>query len=194
MIEYTFGYYPPENPTEPPFSYVGFKALNIETARIIGAEISVGGKGQVGPVELFVSAGYTIMDPVDPQMLDSLGRTDDEAYVLNYRRRHLVKSDIEVEYKAIFAGVNLQYNSRMINVDEAFISPILGDNILPGFPDYWNNEAGGYLLVDFRLGWNISRVFRISALVVNAFNVEYLGRPGDIGPPRQFTLQMKLTF
>ena len=194
MIEYTFGYYPPKNPTEPPFSYVGFKALNIETARIIGAEFSLSGQGRVGPVELFVSAGYTIMDPVNPLLLDSLGRTDDEAYVLNYRRRHLVKSDFEAEFKGVFAGMNLQYNSRMINVDEAFINPILADNILPGFPDYWNNEAGGYLLVDFRLGWNISRVFRISALMVNAFNVEYLGRPGDIGPPRQFTLQMKLTF
>lgn len=194
MIEYTFGYYPPENPTLPPFDYVGFKALNIESARIIGAEFTLGAQGQAGPVDMQVSAGYTIMDPVDPELLDSLGRTEDEAYVLNYRRRHLVKGDIEAEIIGIFAGINLLYNSRMINVDEAFISPVLGNNILPGFPDYWENQAGGYLVADLRLGWNISRVFRINALLKNAFNKEYLGRPGDIGPPRQFSLQLRLTF
>ncbi len=194
MIEYTFGYYPPENPTQPPFSYVGFKALNIETARIIGAEFTLNAQGRAGPVELIVSAGYTMMDPVDPILLDSLGRTDDEAYVLNYRRRHLVKSDMEAEVIGIFAGINLQYNSRMINVDEAFTDPFLGESLLPGFPEYWQNQAGGYLLIDLRLGWNISPVFRINALLKNALNVEYLGRPGDIGPPHQLTLQMKLTF
>ena len=194
MIEYTFGYYPPENPTEPPFTYVGFKALNVETARIIGAELSMGLQGRVGPVDIFLTAGYTLMDPVDPLVLDSLGRTEDEAYVLKYRRRHLLKSDLEAEVIGIFAGINLQYNSRMINVDEAFISPVLGEAILPGFPGYWEDQAGAYLLVDLRLGWNISKQFRISALMVNAMNVEYLGRPGDIGPPRQFTLQLKLTF
>lgn len=194
MIEYTFGYYPPENPTLPPFDYVGFKALNIETARIIGAEFTLNGQGHLGPVGIFVSAGYTIMDPVDPVMLDSLGRTDDEAYVLNYRRRHLLKSDLEAELIGIFAGINLQYNSKMINVDEAFTDPLLGNTILPGFPEYWETQAGGYLLVDLRLGWNISPKFRINALMKNAFNKEYLGRPGDIGPPRQLTLQIKLTF
>ncbi len=194
MIEYTFGYYPPENPTEPPFSYVGFKALNIETARIIGGEITLGGQGRLGPFNFFVSGGYTIMDPVDPLLLDSLGRTDDEAYVLNYRRRHLVKGDIEAEIIGIFAGINLLYNSRMINVDEAFIDPVLGESILPGFPEYWENQAGGYLLADLRLGYNFSRLFRVNVLMKNLFNKEYLGRPGDIGPPRRFTLQMRLTF
>jgi iron complex outermembrane receptor protein len=194
MIEYTFGYYPPENPTLPPFDYVGFKALNIETARIIGSEFTLNGQGQLGPVELYISAGYTIMDPVDPLIIDSTGRSDDQAYVLNYRRRHLVKTDLEAEIIGIFAGINLQYNSRMINVDEAFINPFLGETILPGFPEYWSEQAGGYLLVDFRLGWNVSPLFRINALLKNAMNVEYLGRPGDIGPPRQVTLQIKLTF
>jgi iron complex outermembrane receptor protein len=194
MIEYSFGYFPPENPTLPPFDYVGFKALNIENARIIGAEFTLNGQGRLGPVEIFASAGYTVMDPVDPLMIDSTGRTDDQAYVLKYRRRHLLKSDLEAEIIGIFAGINLQYNSTMINVDEAFINPFLGETILPGFPEYWSEHAGGYLLVDLRLGWNISPLFRINTLLINAMNKEYLGRPGDIGPPRQVTLQMKLTF
>jgi iron complex outermembrane receptor protein len=82
----------------------------------------------------------------------------------------------------------------MINIDEVFSNQLTGNLILPGFPDYWHNEAGSYLLLDFRLGWNISRSLRINSILRNAFNVEYLGRPGDIGPPRNLTLQLKLSF
>lgn len=194
MIEYTFGYYPPDELILPPFEYVGFKALNIETARIIGAEFTLSGQGNLGPLGIFVSAGYTYMDPVDPVLIDSIGRTDDEAYVLNYRRRHLLKGDLEAEIVGIFAGINAQYYSKMINVDGAFTDPLLGEMLLPGFPVYWAEEAGAYLLIDLRLGWNISPAFRINCLLKNAMNVEYLGRPGDIGAPRQITLQLKLTF
>lgn len=194
MIEYTFGYYPPEELVLPPFEYVGFKAQNIETARIIGTELTLSAGGTLGPIGLYLSGGYTYMDPVDPVMIDSVGRTDDEAYVLNYRRKHLLKGDLEAEIIGIIAGINVQYYSRMINVDGAFIDPLLGEMLLPGFPGYWAEEAGAYLLLDLRLGYNITKAFRLNCLLKNALNTEYLGRPGDIGPPRQITLQAKLTF
>ena len=94
----------------------------------------------------------------------------------------------------ILTGINLQFNSRMINVDEVFIDDLVGNLLLPGFPDYWDEHASGYTLIDFRLGWNISKMLRINTILKNAFNVEYLGRPGDLGPPRNITLQMKITF
>ena len=195
MIEYTFGYHPPDSLTRPPFEYVGFKNLNIEDARIIGSEFSMNGQGELGPVHFDLTGGYTIMDPVDPVLLDSIGRTETEEYVLKYRRRHLVKSDLEAEAWKVFAGITVQHNSRMINVDEAFIDTTsLKDLLLPGFSDYWYHHASGYTLVDLRIGWNISPAFRMVAILRNAFNVEYLGRPGDIGPPRQFTLQLRITF
>ena len=193
MIEYNFGYFPPDTLLLHPSEYVGYKALNIENARIIGTEVSVNAKGRLGPLDLTLMAGYTFIDPVDPVLVDSIGRVEDESYVLKYRRKHMLKSDLEVGFWKMFAGINLQYNSRMIRVDEAFID-WRGDLLMPGFPDYWENEAGGYTLVDLRLGWNISPMFRINAILKNTNNVEYLGRPGDIGPPRNLTLQMKLTF
>lgn len=194
MIEYTFGFYPPENPTRPPFDYVGFKALNVETARIMGLESTVTLQGNLGPLFVIANAGYTFMDPVNPVMLDSMGRSEEEAYILNYRRRHLVKSDLELEIWKLLAGANLQFNSKMINVDEAFIDQLLGNVLLPGFPDYWENEASGYVRLDLRLGWNITHFIRIHAILKNATNVEYLGRPADLGPPRHITLQLKFTF
>jgi outer membrane receptor protein involved in Fe transport len=154
----------------------------------------VNGQGQVGPVNFTLTAGYTFMDPVDPQIIKEEGRGEDEAFILKYRRRHLVKSDLEAEFWHLFAGINLQYYSRMINVDEIFIDPLLGNQLQPGFPDYWLEHSTGYTVVDLRLGWNICPAFRISGVLRNALNVEYLGRPGDIGPPRNFTLQLKLSF
>ncbi|MEN8155714.1 MAG: TonB-dependent receptor [Bacteroidota bacterium] len=194
MIEYNFGYFPPENPVPPYSDYVGYKALNIENARIIGTEASFTVRGKLGPFDLSLTEGITVMDPVDPLMLDTIPRSETDDYILKYRRRIMDKSDLEVEFRKWFVGVNMQFNSRMIRVDEAFIDPILGDALMPGFPGYWENEAGGYTLIDLRLGWNVSPLFRINLLLKNANNVEYLGRPGDIGPPRNVTLQAKVTF
>jgi outer membrane receptor protein involved in Fe transport len=82
----------------------------------------------------------------------------------------------------------------MIHVDEVFIDPLLGNLLQPGFPDYWEDHATGYSLVDLRLGWNITGWIRINAILKNTLNVEYLGRPGDLGPPRSITLQTRFKF
>ena len=194
MSEYTFGVYPKDTTAIPTFDDVGFKALNIGTARITGAELSLNGEGRMGPLRLRVTGGYTFMNPVDPGIIREEGRGEDEAFILKYRRRHLVKADAELEAWRLFAGANVQYNSRMVNVDEVFIDPLTGNLLQPGFPEYWNTHATGYFLADFRLGWNIVDALRVNVILRNAFNREYLGRPGDIGPPRNFTLQVRLTF
>jgi iron complex outermembrane receptor protein len=134
------------------------------------------------------------MDPVDPVLLDSLGRGKEESYILKYRRKHLFKSDLEISFRKWYAGINFQYNSIMIRVDEAFVHDFFGNVILPGFPDYWRENRHGYFLSDLRLGWNLNEHYRISVQMKNLFNVEYLGRPGDLGPPRQLSLQLKFTF
>jgi iron complex outermembrane receptor protein len=99
--------------------------------------------------------------------------------------------DLEATIWKIFAGLNSQYYSRMINVDEVFLNPLTGNLLLPGFPDYWEENIPAYTLVDFRLGWNITDMIRITAILRNAFNVEYLGRPGDLGRPRNISLQLR---
>jgi outer membrane cobalamin receptor len=192
MIEFTFGVYPPDPDAVPTLEDVGFKALNIGSARINGIECTLSANGKAGPAGLEFSGGYTLMNPVDPSLLDSAEIVAVDGQILNYRRRHLVKLDLEAEYRNIFGGLNLQYNSRMINVDEAFLDPFIGNLLLPGFPEYWEEHATGYTVLEFRLGWKITQMIRVTALLRNAFNVEYLGRPGDIGPPRNFTLQLRL--
>jgi outer membrane cobalamin receptor len=192
MIEFTFGTYPPNPDDIPTFDDVGFKALNIGNARINGIEGTLSAAGKVGPVGLQLSGGYTYLNPVDPSLLDSTDLVKEEGHILKYRRRHLLKGDLEGRVWKIFAGINLQYNSRMINVDEVFLDPFIGNMLLPGFPQYWEDHSTAYTLLDFRIGWNITEMLRITAILRNAFNVEYLGRPGDIGQPRNITVQMRL--
>ena len=194
MIEYRFGAYPEDPSAVPTFDDIGFKALNIGTARITGAEFTMNGEGRLGPVNIGLTGGYTFMNPVDPQIIAEEGKGEDEAYILKYRRRHLVKGDLELGVWKLLGGINIQYNSRMINIDEVFSNELTGNLILPALQDYWYNKAGGYILLDFRLGWIISRSLSINYILRNAFIVEYLGRPGDIGPPRNLTLQLKLSF
>lgn len=194
MIEYIFGAHPPDSVEIPTIEHVGFKALNIGTARINGAEISLAATGKAGPFEMQMNGGYTFMNPVDPSLMEELGREEKDSYVLKYRRRHLFKMDIELQVWKLVTGVNFQYNSRMIQVDSVFIDPLVGNLLQPGFPDYWHEHATGYTLVDFRLGLNITEGLRINAILRNAFNVEYLGRPGDLGPPRNITLQARVRF
>jgi iron complex outermembrane receptor protein len=173
---------------------VGFKALNIGSARISGLDASLSLSGSAGPVRLQLSGGYTYMNPVDPSLLDSVEIVREEGHILKYRRRHLAKLDLEAEIGSLFTGVSFQYYSRMIRVDEVFLDPLIGNLLLPGFPGYWEDHVTGYALTDLRLGWNITEVVRLTLNVRNVFNVEYLGRPGDIGPPRSATLQLHLEF
>jgi iron complex outermembrane receptor protein len=194
MIEFTFGVYPQDPDGIPTFDDVGFKALNIGSARISGMDASLSLSGSAGPVGLQLSGGYTYMNPVDPSLLDSAEIVKQEGHILKYRRRHLAKLDLEADIGHLFAGVNFQYYSRMIRVDEVFLDPLIGNMLLPGFPGYWEDHATGYALTDLRLGWDISEVVRLTVNVRNVFNVEYLGRPGDIGPPRSATLQLHLEF
>lgn len=194
MIEYTFGAYPPDSVEIPGLEHVGFKALNITDARINGVEISFSGMGSLGPVTMDLSGGYTLMNPVDLQVIRESGKLDDESHVLKYRRRHLVKTDLELGYWKLFAGVNAQFNSRMIRVDEVFVDDLIGNLLLPGFPEYWEEHPSSYALLDFRLGWQVHSLIRITVVLNNALNKEYLGRPGDIGPPRNLSLQAKVSF
>jgi len=194
MIEYTFGAYPKDSSAVPTIDDIGFKALNIGTARITGLELSVSSEGRAGPFSVQMMAGYTYMNPVDPSIIDEMGKDEDESYILKYRRRHLLKGDLSLRFRGLFAGINFQYNSKMINVDEVFIDPLFGELIQPGFPEYWSNRSNGYSLLDARLGWDITKWMRINGIVRNVFNVEYLGRPGDLGPPRNITVQTRFKF
>jgi outer membrane receptor protein involved in Fe transport len=48
--------------------------------------------------------------------------------------------------------------------------------------------------MDVRFAVNISKAVRLNLIARNLLNKEYIGRPGDIGAPRNLTLQLRVKF
>jgi outer membrane cobalamin receptor len=189
MIEFTFGIYKPDSVPIPSFEHIGFKALNVGNARISGIDMSMGGSGNIFGMPFSLVAGYTYILPIDMNVPDS-AKVEDK--YLKYRNIHSVKADAETKYKRITFGMTFIYNSKIKNIDAVFLDPLFGELILPGFPAYWKENNTGYSVFDGRLMFDISQQVSIACIVKNIFNNEYMGRPGDIYPPRNITLKLNV--
>jgi len=183
MIEFTFGLWVTDSTQVPTLDDIGFKSLNVGKARINGIDLGINGSGKIGRIPLTLFAGYTYMNPVDLSA-DTL-----ENNILKYRYKHSVKGDAGIRIKWFGAGLSVIYNSFMERIDEAFEEEILGQYIFKGLKDYRQMNNRGFIVLDLRLSWQVSEKIRISFLLKNMFNEEYMGRPGDIQPPRNFTVQ-----
>jgi len=192
MIEFNFGLYSPDSVTIPSFDYVGFKALNVGNARITGFESTIVGEGSIYNLPLTLMAGYTFIVPVDMNV-EGAGDPGEEEF-LKYRYRHSVKADIETQFKGFTLGYTLIFNSRMESIDEVFLDPLFGERILPGFPAYWENHNKGYIVMNARLLYELTQFMNLGLIAKNLLNKEYIGRPGDIRPPRNIALQVSFKF
>jgi len=192
MIEFNFGVYKPDSVEYPGLEHVGFKALNVGNARITGFETTLVGAGKLFIVPLTVMAGYTYINPIDLNVGEA-GDTTENQY-LKYRYKHSVKGDIELSPGRFTLGYTIIYNSRMENIDEVFLSPLIGELILPGFPDYWARHNNGYTIMNARLLYDVAEFMNVGLILRNLANKEYMGRPGDIRPPRNITFQVTFRF
>jgi iron complex outermembrane receptor protein len=81
-----------------------------------------------------------------------------------------------------------------LRIDDVFLDAMTREGLLPGFYNYWTNDNKGYVQMDASLGYSLAKHFRISFMVKNLTNVEYMGRPGDIQPHRNFSLRLSGSF
>jgi iron complex outermembrane receptor protein len=183
MMEFIFDLYLPDSNTIPTLDNLGFKSLNIGAAKITGIDITLSGQGKAGPVILNYFAGYTYMNPLDL----SADTLDDP--ILKYRYRHSAKGDVEMMINKYNAGLTITYQSFIERIDEAFEMTILGQEFFPGLKEYREENDKGSVVVDLRAGWQITPSSGINLNIKNIFNREYMGRPGDIQPPRNISLQ-----
>ncbi len=79
--------------------------------------------------------------------------------------------------------------SKILNIDDVFLAPDSREILLPGFYDYWLADNKGYILTDGSFGYKINNKFTLSLTVKNLTNIEYMGRPGDIQPQRNFSIR-----
>lgn len=214
MIEFQFGYFNPDSvvlvafpPTDPNYfqNWLGFKAFNVEKAQITGLEANLSGNASLGkiPVQWFV--GYTYTYPVDLSDEQDTLKSSSETKILKYRFFHNLKGDVEIGYRKLFAGVNVEYQSKIFNIDRVFEDTIRYPNgapilipptmkpamILPGLKEY-REKHNGFVVVDVRLKYEVSRHVNFIINVRNALNKEYMIRPGDVQPPRTFIFQLQV--
>jgi len=186
MIEYTFGIWLEDSTQIPTLDDLGFKSLNVGYARINGVEFDITGTGTFGKYPVTFFAGYTYMNPVDLSS-DTL-----ENRILKYRYRHSVKGSMELSLKRFTFGISFIYNSFMERIDEAFEEKILGQEIFPGLKEYREKNNKGHFVLDLRASYRILEALKVSLILNNIFNEEYMGRPGDIQPPANIALQCVL--
>ncbi len=184
MIEYLFGVFPDSETGQMDF---GFRAANIENSSVYGVEPQISVIKKSVNSSIVINIGYTYMYPVELNTLNA-------KQYLKYRSKHSLKATTSFSYKKFRLGLNTFYKSRILNIDNVFLNPATREQILPGFYDYWLENNNGYLILDGNLAYIINKNFELSFSVKNLTNIEYMGRPGDIRPQRNFSIQFNGRF
>ncbi len=187
MIEFLFGSYPDMKTGIYDF---GFQAENIEQSRIYGCELEFTLARSFSQISTTLSGGYTLLHPVEYNQ--ATGKNTN--IWLKYRRKHSLKLSLDVTYKKLNAGLTAYYKSKILSIDDVFLNQLTREQILPGFYEYWQNDNKPYAVADLNIGYQLSRIFNLSLVIKNFTNTEYMGRPGDIQPQRNYSLRLSGTF
>ena len=187
LIEYIFSIYTDPVTGLPDF---GIQATNVEQSRILGYELEFLLNRASGNFNATLSGGYTYIYPVEYNKNTHLV-TD---IYLKYRRKHSAMLAVNLSWNRFRAGMGLYAKSKILNIDDVFLNPLTREAILPGFYNYWINDNKGYFLFDGNLGYKLTDILDLSLVVKNITNAENMARPGDIQPPRSFSLRLSGKF
>jgi len=205
MMEFSFGKW--GNDDDGQIFGFGFKSVNIGRTQIKGFELSLAGEGKIGQTKIEVLGGYTYTKPYiddkhfvyDQYTTNSginpvsyLTTSSDTSGTLKYRYKHLAKFDLNIERDRIATGISLRYNSRMENIDRAFIDPLF-DMIL-GTTNAWERLNKNSMILDYRIGYNLTEEAQISFNIDNIFNKEQSLRPASLSAPRTYSILFKQNF
>ena len=205
MMEFSFGKW--GNDDDGQIFGFGFKSVNIGRTQIKGFELSLAGEGEIGQTKIEVLGGYTYTKPyiddkhfvynqyttnsgINP--VSYLTTSSDTSGILKYRYKHLAKFDLNIERDRIATGISLRYNSRMENIDQAFIDPLF-DMIL-GTTNAWERLNKNSMILDYRIGYNLTEEAQISFNIDNIFNKEQSLRPASLSAPRTYSILFKQNF
>lgn len=162
----------------------GFKSVNLsEGSQISGIEVSTGATGKVGKTTVSGMVGYTYMNPKNLGYSPLLLMPPEEKF-LKYRYQHMLRTDVNVAWNSWNIGANIRYNSFMKRIDPIFNTEIKGVDV------FRQNHPNGDLICDFRLSKSLSQKFSLAFILKNAFNRVYMFIPGNLGPTRNFNLQL----
>ncbi|MCH8317953.1 MAG: TonB-dependent receptor [Bacteroidetes bacterium] len=186
----------------------GFKSINVGIARIRGIDVSLSGRGKLGPVTLNILAGHTYTHPVTLTPNDTVFEaelkknsltykntsSDTTENLLKYRFEHLTKADVEISYSKFSLGLSFRYNSFMKNIDNIFLILSERGDLPPDLSKYREDHNKGDYIFDLRASFLMSESSKVAFIINNLLNREYMVRPLQIQPPRTFAVQYTLKF
>ena len=200
---------------------IGAQFVNVNHARIYGAEISTAGKVDITKdMGLRYTIGYTFTQPEDvdnakrieeektyTDPLQMKNKSNDSKY-LKYRNKHSFKTSIDYNYKWFSLGVNMMYRSKMLAVDYIMVDerekaePDLMDYVRDfvfgyedgvSLHDYWMEHNTGVFTMDLRASVRFKEHVEVQFLINNLLNAEYSFRPMALAAPRTFVCRMNIT-
>ncbi|MCB0639673.1 MAG: TonB-dependent receptor, partial [Lewinella sp.] len=176
----------------------GFQSLNIGGTEISGLEVTLAGRGSIGPLPFQLLAGYSYIDPRfasfdpdaepgSPAQLNAQNSSSDEN-VLKYRFRHNFKFDGQLSWGKFRLGAESFYISRIEAVDKLF------SIIVPGLQAFQELHPEGFWYHNFRLAYQHDEHWKATFILGNAFNAEYTIRPALLEAPRNLTFRIDFDF
>lgn len=187
LIEYIFSVYTDPDTGSPDY---GFKATNVEQSRIYGGELEFSLTRTDGKIKSSLTGGYTFVYPVEYNK----NTNQNKDTFLKYRRKHSAKLIAGITSGKFECGAGIYAKSKILNIDDVFVNPLTRESILPGFYDYWIGHNTGFITVDVNAGIKINDSLSLSFIVKNLTNTEYMGRPGDIQPHRNYSIRLTGSF
>lgn len=197
----------------PPSYIIGLYPQNVSNALITGYEVGLASRGSMGPIGITALIGYTYTYPVNLDSAKNYGAAQylkeffhympnrieagnkDVDKILKLRPRHLVKGDIELNYKKASIGLTIVYGSYPENIPVTertavdFISSDFGAT-----ERYGEAHQKGDVVFNLRASYQVLEKLKVTFIVNNITNRIYSYRPSKAEPIRNFTLQLKTTF
>lgn len=193
FAEFAFAVWPGEG--------IGFKFFNTGDARIRGFDGSFFIQAKIKKqLTIDLMAGYTFSLPqtLEPRyryydqggtvLSYSSTSSDTTDYILKYRVQHMVKADLNIEWKGLYIGFTTRYYGPMQNIDNIFEILDNANQGFEGITEFMDSQNNGSIVFDARISYRIKK-FKIAFIVDNMLNAEYSIRPLGISPPRVTTLQ-----
>lgn len=212
MIQYSIGIFQLPGDTTGP-GQLGYKPFNVERARVAGFELTLMGKGKIGPVEIIPQIGYTYTYPGNlsespsqenvgnylSNMFSTFGQnlsnSAQDSLLLPFRNRHMFRGNLDVTWKGFSVGTTLYYNTFMEKIDPNILYLEVA---IPGFiTPYVNNrqDRSGDFFMDLRASYLFAKwKTKVSFVIKNVTNLEYAARPGILSPIRSFNLRFDFNF
>ena len=147
------------------------------------------------PISLDTSEVYAqTPSQFDPDSLIDItyGNSSSDPSILKYRYQHIAKLDIELIYKKFSLGSSYRYNDFQKNIDDIFTDPFFATYIVSGVNEAREKFKNGDFIVDVRTSYQLNDITKISLVINNLLNREYMSRPANMMPPRTIALQCNM--